>query len=63
MNDNEPMLASEVLALRLRLNKTQLQMAESIGVSERTWCRWERNEQPVPEIAARLLARIATEEA
>ena len=61
MNDNEPvsMVAADVLAIRTSLGLTQLEMSEKIGVSERTFCRWERAEQPVPEIAARLLARIA----
>jgi DNA-binding XRE family transcriptional regulator len=51
----------EVLALRRRLHKTQRQMALEIGVTERTYRRWE-NETGATPAASRVIAQMLPEE-
>lgn len=51
------MKAEEVLAIRERLGVTQELLAEAMGVSVRTYRRWE-TEGSIPEVAAKLLARM-----
>lgn len=51
----------EVLATRQRMGATQEQMAKLMGVHVRTWTRWELGEIPMPEPAAKLLARLERE--
>lgn len=49
---------TEVLGYRSRLGLTQERMAKLVGVSLRTWTRWELGTHAVPETAAKLLAKI-----
>lgn len=56
MNSN--LTASDVFDIRSRMGRTQMEMAKLMGVSLRTWTRWELGEHPVPEVAAKLLARM-----
>lgn len=49
---------NDVLGYRSRMGLTQVDMARLVGVSLRTWTRWENGEQPVPEVAAKLLAKM-----
>lgn len=51
----------ELLETRQRMGATQLQMAKLVGVSVRTWQRWEAGEIPVPVAVAKLLARMEEE--
>lgn len=55
-----PMTADEVR--RARGSRTQEEMATVVGVSERTWRRWETGEQAVPEVSAKLLAMMGEKE-
>ncbi len=48
----------ELLATRWRQGKTQAEMAELLGVSVRTYIRWEQGDYPMPQPAAKLLAMI-----
>lgn len=50
--------AAEVRAIRESLGQTQEQLAESVGVSVRTFRRWENGEQEVPAVAMNLLRRM-----
>ena len=51
----------DVFGYRCRKGLSQANMAKLVGVSLRTWTRWETGEQPVPEVAAKLLARMEDE--
>ena len=55
------MTGPEVLAMRQRMGLTQVELAERLGVSDRTVQRYE--EGGCPEVVARLLAKLAEEEA
>jgi DNA-binding transcriptional regulator YiaG len=48
------MSGSELRKLREKLNLTPTAAAASIGVSARTWQRWEASKKAMPEPAARL---------
>lgn len=52
---------NEVLAIRQRMGATQEQIAELVGVTVRTWQRWETGEVPVPVTVAKLLVRLEGE--
>lgn len=49
------MSGPEVLAMRQRLELSQAELAEKLGVSERTVRRWEQC--GCPEVIARILQR------
>jgi DNA-binding transcriptional regulator YiaG len=51
-----------VRRLRERLRLTQVALAERLGVKVTTLARWERNEVPVSELAARFLLLLAKTE-
>jgi DNA-binding transcriptional regulator YiaG len=51
----------EVKAARTRLNMNQQAFAAALGVNQGTISRWEQGKIPVPEIAARLIGRLAAE--
>jgi transcriptional regulator with XRE-family HTH domain len=46
-------------AIRGKLNLTQAQLAERLGVASNTVARWERNEIPIRESMARLIQLVA----
>lgn len=46
--------AAELRALRESLSLTPTSAAASIGVSSRTWQRWEAGERPMPAPMVRL---------
>lgn len=51
----------EIRQSRERMGWTQVQLAEKLGVSERTVIRWEAGEAAMSEPAARLLAKLEEE--
>ncbi len=55
-----PMKAERVLAIRQRLDKTQVEMAKEMGVSERTYQRWEK--LGASDLAAKLLRKLEEED-
>lgn len=55
------LIKEDVQFYRAHLGLTQVDMAKLVGVSLRTWTRWENGEQQVPEVAAKLLARLTGE--
>lgn len=38
----------ELNEIRLKLDKSVLQMVELLGVHERTWYRWTSGQRPIP---------------
>lgn len=46
---------------RARLGLTQAGLADLIGTTGNTIARWERNEVPINEMAARFIAHLAKE--
>lgn len=53
-------LADEIRRVREQRRLTQQQAAEQVGVSERTWQRWEKGEIPEPvTLLVRWLGREA----
>ena len=54
--ENSGMDGEEVLAIRLRLQVSQSELAEKMGVSERTIRRWETN--GCSEFVARYLVKL-----
>ena len=54
------MTGPEVLAMRQKLQLSQLELAEKMGTSERTVRRWES--EGCPEIVARFLTKMVEEE-
>ena len=51
---------NDLKALRVRLDRTQAQMAALVGVTKLTWGRWERGEfSPLPVYRRKLAKLIA----
>ena len=50
------MTGDQFAQLRFELNWTQQEVADQLGVTRFTVCRWERQEE-VPRVALRCLAR------
>lgn len=48
------MKGSELRKIRELLNTTQDAAASSVGVSVRTWQRWEASKKSIPKIVARM---------
>lgn len=53
------MTGPEVVAIRQRLEKSQEELAQMMGVNERTVRRWEA--EGCPEVIARFLAKLEEE--
>ena len=47
---------------RSRLNLTQRELAEEMGVETNTYARWERGVEPAPEIAMRFVKNLAEQQ-
>jgi Predicted transcriptional regulators len=47
--------------LRARLGLTQAELAGQLGVRRNTVARWEMGLHPIPSMAVRLLAQLATQ--
>ena len=56
------MTGEELRRIRKRLGWTQVQLADRVGVVANTVARWERNEVPIQEPAARLIRLLAAGE-
>ena len=54
-----PMTAAELKRIRARLGKSQRALADLIGVDRVTVARWETDVRRMPEMAARLVRRLA----
>lgn len=54
------MKPDEIVAIRQRLEMSQLELAEAMGVNERTVRRWEA--EGCPEVIARFLAKLVEDE-
>ena len=48
------MKPDELKAYRKRLGMTLARASKQVGVTSRTWCRWESGETPIPEGALKL---------
>ena len=55
------MTPSELKQLRGRLDFTQPELAEAIGVHPMTVSKWERGAQSIPEPVAKLIQRMVVE--
>jgi len=55
------MTPSELKQLRGRLDFTQPELAEAIGVHPMTVSKWERGAQGIPEPVAKLVQRMVEE--
>jgi DNA-binding transcriptional regulator YiaG len=55
------MTRDEVKQIRKRLELTQTQLAEQVGVTQNTVARWEMGVYSIPEPTARLIERLAAE--
>jgi transcriptional regulator with XRE-family HTH domain len=53
------MKGAELRTIRKRLDKTQSQLAEAVGVATNTIARYERDEMRISEPVARLVRTIA----
>lgn len=54
-NKGTRMMPREVVAARIKLGMSQVQLAKLLRVSDRTVGRWEQGAVPVPEATAMLL--------
>jgi DNA-binding transcriptional regulator YiaG len=54
------MLPDELCTILHRLSLAQEPIAESLCVSDSTICNWASGEEPVPELAARVLRMAET---
>lgn len=52
------MTPAQLKTLRARLDLTQQQLAEALGVASNTVTRWEMGRHPIPRMAINLLARL-----
>jgi transcriptional regulator with XRE-family HTH domain len=57
------MTGAELRRLRQRLNWTQAQLADALGVAANSVARWEREEMGMREPMARLIRMIAAQHA
>jgi len=53
---------SQLKRIRDKLDWTQVEMAEEVGVTETTLARWERGEVSISEPIGRLIRRILIEQ-
>ncbi len=53
---------NQLNGIRERLGWTQAKLAKEVGVTVTTLARWERDEVPISEPAARLVRRILAEQ-
>jgi transcriptional regulator with XRE-family HTH domain len=49
MNSNTPSLSSKLRAARVALNLTQAVIAEKLGISQKTYSRWEIGAEEIPK--------------
>ena len=54
-----PMKGQELRRIRRKLKLTQKQLAESVGVTENTVARWERDEVRITEPSVKLVKILA----
>ena len=59
VESEEEVTGEELRRIRKRLGWTQVQLADRVGVVANTVARWERNEVPIQEPAARLIRLLA----
>jgi len=52
------MTPDELKAARTRLKLDQRQMAAALGVDQSTVSKWETGDRRIPELAAKLIARL-----
>ena len=57
------MIGDQLRKARARLGLTQAALGDLIGTTGNTIARWERDEVPVTEIAARFIRHLASEHA
>jgi DNA-binding transcriptional regulator YiaG len=55
------MKANELKDRRARMGLTQVELAESLGVTWNTVARWETGQRKIPEMAVRLLDCLSGE--
>ncbi len=53
------MTGEELRRIRKKLGETQVGLAERLGVHSNSVARWERDEMPIRETAARLVRLLA----
>lgn len=62
MAKKKSVFAKKLIALRNRLELTQVEAAERLGVAARTWIAWENNQTKPGRLAMALLRKTFPDE-
>ncbi|MCP4878281.1 MAG: helix-turn-helix domain-containing protein [Gammaproteobacteria bacterium] len=61
LGDVNSMRAREIKKRRVAAGMNQRELADAVGVSQPTVCRWEQGLQPIPPYAAKLITIVTAE--